>query len=73
MAASRRFVSVMSGLILGAAVAFGTVGCESKGPAERAGEKLDKAADKVSDAIHPKGPVEKAGRAVDRAVDDAKD
>ena len=45
-------------------------GCEKpKGPAEKAGEKVDKAVDKVSDAVNPKGPVEKAGRAVDRATD----
>jgi hypothetical protein len=43
--------------------------CTSKeGPAQKAGEKLDDAADKVSDTINPKGPVEKAGRAIDRAT-----
>jgi len=45
--------------------------CEKpKGPVEKAGEKIDKAVDNVSDAIDPKGPAEKAGRAIDRAVDD---
>ncbi len=39
-----------------------------EGPAEKAGEKIDKAADKVSDTIDPKGPVEKAGRKIDRAT-----
>lgn len=44
--------------------------CErKKGPVERAGEKIDKAADNISDAIDPKGPAEKAGRAIDRATD----
>ena len=44
-------------------------GCEShKGPAEKAGEKLDAAKDKLSDTVNPKGPVEKTGRAVDRAT-----
>lgn len=48
-----------------------TTACErKKGPVERAGEKIDKAADNVSDAIDPKGPAEKAGRAIDRATDD---
>jgi hypothetical protein len=47
-----------------------TIGCEKpKGPVEKAGEKVDKAVDKVSDAIDPKGPAEKAGRAIDRATD----
>ncbi len=40
-----------------------------KGPVEKAGEKVDKAMDKVSDAVDPKGPAEKAGRAIDRATD----
>lgn len=45
--------------------------CERhEGPAEKAGKKIDKAADDVADAIHPKGPAEKAGRAIDRAVHD---
>jgi hypothetical protein len=43
-------------------------GCREKGPAEKAGEKLDKAGEKISDTLDPKGPAEKAGRAVDKAV-----
>ena len=43
------------------------VGCE-KGPAEKVGEKLDKALDKLSG----KGPLEKAGERVDQAVDTLK-
>ena len=54
------------------ALAFGTVvlfaGCESKGPAERAGENIDKGIQNAKDAVNPPGPVEQAGRAVDRAV-----
>ena len=37
-----------------------------KGPAEKAGERIDKAVD----ALSGKGPVEKAGKRVDRAVDE---
>lgn len=45
--------------------------CKHKGPAEKAGEKIDKAAENVRDAVDPpKGPLEKAGRKIDRAVDD---
>ncbi len=43
-------------------------GCEEKGPAEKAGEKLDNAASRASDALNPKGPVEKLGEKIDRAA-----
>ena len=66
--------------LLAAAMALGlavggaalTSGCREKGPAERAGEKLDKKMDKLEDTFDPKGPAEKAGRKIDRAVDDVK-
>lgn len=46
-------------------------GCEEReGPAERAGEKVDRAVEETKDALDPSGPAEKAGRKVDRAVDD---
>jgi hypothetical protein len=49
--------------------AFATVvGCESKGPAERAGASIDKGVQNAKDAINPPGPTEKAGRALDRAA-----
>ena len=44
------------------------ISCKEKGPAEKAGEKMDKAVEKVGDAINPKGPVEKAGEKVDKAL-----
>jgi hypothetical protein len=65
----KAFVAV--GLALGLATAG--IGCESKGTAQSAGEKIDNAKEKVEDAVDPKGPVEKAGRKVDKAVDDLKD
>ena len=43
-------------------------GCEEKGPAQKAGENVDKAARNAADALNPKGPLEKAGRAVDDAT-----
>ncbi|MBK1880874.1 hypothetical protein JIN85_00525 [Luteolibacter pohnpeiensis] len=43
--------------------------CKEKGPAEKAGEKLDNAAEKVGDALDPKGPAEKAGEKIDDALD----
>lgn len=60
-----RFVggAVFLGL-LGSAV---LLGCE-KGPAEKVGEKIDKALDKLSG----KGPLEKAGERIDKAVEEIK-
>jgi hypothetical protein len=53
-------------LLLGSFISF--AGCESKGPAEQAGEKIDKGIQNAKDAINPPGPVEKAGRAIDNAT-----
>lgn len=44
------------------------VGCQSEGPAERAGKQLDEA---VDDLTKSKGPVERAGEKIDKAVDSA--
>jgi hypothetical protein len=44
------------------------IGCEEKGPAQKAGESLDKGVQNVKDSVDPQGPVEKAGGAVDKAV-----
>jgi hypothetical protein len=53
-------------MLLGAVAVF--AGCEAKGPAQRAGENVDKSVQKVKDAVNPPGPVEKAGRSVDEAI-----
>jgi hypothetical protein len=51
-------------------LALGTTACPEKGPAQKAGEKIDETVDKLT---HPnEGSLEKAGRKVDEAVDDAK-
>ncbi|WP_422928331.1 hypothetical protein [Singulisphaera sp. PoT] len=52
-------------LVLGT---FVMVGCEEKGPAEKAGESIDAGVKKAQDAVDPRGPAEKAGAAVDNAV-----
>jgi hypothetical protein len=44
-------------------------GCEAKGPAQRAGENVDKGVQNANDAINPPGPVEKAGRSIDKDLD----
>jgi hypothetical protein len=51
-----------------AAVAL-VVGCE-RGPAQKAGERVDRALDQ--DRVFGKGPVEKAGKKIDNAIDDVK-
>ncbi|MHC5542340.1 hypothetical protein ACYOEI_29300 [Singulisphaera rosea] len=55
-------------LLLVGALAFGA-GCEEKGPAEKAGESIDKGVQDAKDAVNPAGPVEKAGRSVDKALE----
>jgi hypothetical protein len=50
--------------------ALGTIACD-KGPAQKAGEKVDTAID--TDKPIGKGPVEKAGKEIDKAADKAKD
>ncbi len=54
-----------------ATLALGTTACPEKGPAQKAGEKIDETVDKLT---HPnEGALEKAGRKVDEAVEDAKE
>jgi hypothetical protein len=60
--------AMLAAAFLVASVGF-TSGCRKEGPAERAGEKLDKAVEKVEDTLNPPGPAEKAGRKVDKALD----
>jgi hypothetical protein len=59
---------------LGTLALLGTMalaaGCEDKGPAEKAGAKVDQGIQDVKDAVNPPGPAEKAGRAIDKAVKD---
>jgi predicted small lipoprotein YifL len=40
--------------------------CHQEGPAEKAGQSLDNAGQKVQDTINPPGPAQKAGRALDK-------
>jgi hypothetical protein len=58
-------------LVLGGALVG--VGCESQGPVEQAGKKVDQTVESVKDKLNPEGPVEKAGKKVDHAVENAKD
>ena len=57
----------VAAVVLG--LCLSTAACSAhKGPAQRAGARMDQAADNASDAVHPKGPAQKAGRTIDRAT-----
>ena len=61
----RKFALAASALL----VAVALVGCEDKGPGEKAGENLDKAGRNIKDAMSPpKTAGEKVGDAVDKGV-----
>jgi hypothetical protein len=55
---------VASGLL----VSLSLVGCEEKGPAQKAGESIDKAGKDLKDAVDPRGPAQKAGEKIDNAI-----
>ena len=57
---------------LGAVVlVFGLSACEPEGNAERAGERIDDAAEKAAEAVNPEGPAERAGEKIDEATEEA--
>lgn len=68
--------TVLAGVIC--AVALGAAGCDNRGPAEKAGEKLDHTVDTIKNGGHEpvvdsiKDDVNKARDKVSDAVDDAK-
>jgi hypothetical protein len=61
----------IAALVLAAfAASFTLTACpEKKGPAEKAGEAIDDAADEMKDAVTPDGPAEKLGEKLDDATD----
>jgi hypothetical protein len=68
--------TVLAGLAC--AIALGTVGCDNRGPAEKAGEKVDHTVDTIKNGGHEpvgdsiKDDVNKARDKVSDTVDDAK-
>lgn len=58
--------ALLGTVLLGMVVAG--AGCESKGPAQQAGENIDKGIQNAKDAVNPPGPSEKAGRSLDKAL-----
>jgi hypothetical protein len=60
----------MRALIVPALLLGGLAACDRAGPAERAGERLDRAGENVRDTVDPpQGPGERMGRSLDRALD----
>jgi len=65
----RSLVTLFSALAVTAGALTMFTGCDQKGPAENAGQSLDKAGQNLHDAVDPpSGPGEKLGRAADRAT-----
>jgi len=62
----RKRVASLTALLLAAMVTC--AGCEPKGPAERAGESIDRGVQSAKDTVNPPGPSEKAGRSLDKAL-----
>ena len=68
--------TVLAGLA--SAIALGSVACDNRGPAEKAGEKIDHTVDTIKNGGHEpvgdsiKDDVNKARDKVSDAVDDAK-
>ena len=66
----------MRRMLIIAAVALATAvsvsACEPKGPAEKAGRKIDRAAEEIKEkiVIKKEGPAEKVGRQVDEFMDE---
>jgi hypothetical protein len=66
-------------LIISLSLTFLTFGCESQGPAEKAGEKVDEsvestkdALDETSDKVTGEGPAEEAGENIDEGLNKKK-
>lgn len=60
-------------LLMSALVLVFVASCSEKGPAEKAGERIDSAVEDVKDAVDPAGPAEKAGRQIDETVEKLED
>jgi hypothetical protein len=70
----KKYLSLTFVTALAAASLLAHSGCAThQGPAERAGEKIDRAVEDVQDAVNPPGPAEKAGRNLDRTMDNLTD
>jgi len=71
MAAKRFSIFGLSSALVGGLIFLG--GCETEGPAEKAGKQVDENVEKAQDALDPRGPAEKVGDKIDEGVRDVKD
>lgn len=54
---------------------LGSIGCQNKGPVEKAGERVDEMIDNAKEGeniLKEKGPMEKMGESIDESVNDIK-
>ena len=71
--------SLLNILLLTSVTAFGLAACDNKGPAEKAGEKLDTSVEQLQEKtkealnIEEKGSLEKAGEQLDQAAQNLKE
>lgn len=63
-----RLESVLLAILIGTTLV--SVGCTEKGPAEKAGENIDEAVEKLQHG--DEGTLEKAGRKMDETIEEAK-
>jgi len=66
---AKQITSLVIGIFFAATTLI--TGCVQKGPAQRAGENIDRAVEDMKDTVDPPGPAQKAGRSLDRAIDNA--
>jgi predicted small lipoprotein YifL len=66
MRKGKQGTALLAALLLGVVATF--AGCESKGPAQQAGENVDKGIQSAKDTINPPSTGEKVGRGVDKAL-----
>src|SRR5262245_40591169 len=69
--AMKRISKMAAATLLCASIGFGLQACEQKGPAEKASEKIDRAAEKAGKKIDD--AADKAGEKLDKAADRTKD
>lgn len=65
------FKKIIALISILAFLGIGTIGCEQKGPAEKAGEKVDKAIEKADEKMEEAG--EKAGELMEESGEKIED
>ena len=55
-------------LLLGGGTVLFLAGCETEGPAEKAGERIDQGVENAKEAVEPSPSAEKVGEKIDEAA-----